>query len=512
MKRIKTFWEASRLAKELKGPNRRKILVSAGVGLVVLLVAFGAYRFVSGRQARFQTAGSYQTAMVEIGTLVETIAATGGVEAGQASILNWQTSGIVETVYVSEGEEVERGDVLAELQLNSVPASVIGAQSELLEAQQALEDFYASYEGVALAEAQKAVADAQDAYETALYTYNSLLSPADDLDIEDAYVDVMFAREKLDQALKEYERYANRARENENRARAVKALADAQSVYDVAARQYNALAGTAAETQLAVAAAELAVAQEIFNAAQGEYERLLAGPTEAEIAAAKAQVAAAEANLSQRLIVAPFDGVVTLVHPQVGDYIEAEEAAFELQKPATFFVQIQVNELDINQVRVGQPARVILDAVPDAVYEAEVAKVGSIGDSSSGVVTYTVVVEILEPDEQMKTGMTAVVEIETSTGKEALLIPNQAVRLEDGRQLVYLLGSDGSLIPVEVELGASSSTHSEMVTGSIQPGDRIVLNPPTDEPTGPGGFFLGGVRPGPVTGSSDGGPSFQSFP
>lgn len=507
IEKIRKTWANSPVAMGLKGPNRKKILWGAGLALA-LVIAFFAYSFVSGQQARFQTAapGDFQTAPAEFGILVDTVAATGSVEAGQLALLSWKTSGIVEEVNVTEGQQIARGDVLATLELSSLPETVISAQADLLEAQQALEDFYASFEGLGLAEAQKALADAQDAYETALYTYNSLLTPADDLTVEDAYAEIVFVQDALDEALKNYERLANRSQDNENRAHAVQALADAQSVYDAAVREYNALAGTATDTEVAVAAGDLAVAQATFNDAQTEYERLLSGPTDVEIAAAEAQVAAAQATLKQGLIEAPFDGVVTLAYPQLGDYVEVDEAAFELQNPTSYFVEVEINELDINQVQVGQTASVVLDALQDVTYDSKVIKVGSIGDNSTGVVNFTVIVEILEPDAQIKSGMTAVVEIETSTGEEALLIPNQAVRLEDGQQMVYILGPNGSLLPIVVSLGASSSTHSELVEGNIQPGDQIVLNPPTaDIQTGPNSLFI--TRP-----AGGGGGNFQGPP
>jgi HlyD family secretion protein len=495
IERAKKFWANSRVAQGLRGPNRKKILWFAGIAAVLLVAAVSANTFFRGPASRFPQAGEYQTETAEIGVLVETIAATGNVEAGQLALLGWRTTGIVEEVNVIEGEEVQRGDVLASLQLNSLPETVIQAQADLLEAQQALEDFYASFEGLALAEAQQTVANARDTYEDALYAYNSLITTANDLTIQDAQADILFATEPLKEALEKYEDLAHKPETNENRAHAVQALYDAQSVYDAAVRTYNSYTGTGTETQIAIAQADVDVAEQAYNDAQTEYERLLAGPTDAEIAAAESAVAGAEANLKQGLIEAPFDGVVSLSLPQVGDYVVAEEEAFELQNPSTYFVQVEVNELDINQIAVGQAASVVLDAMQDTTYAASVVKVGSIGDDSSGVVNFTVVVEITEPDDQIRSGMTAVVEIETSSGAEALLVPNQAVRLEEGQQVVYVLGSGGALIPIPVKIGASSSTHSQLIEGDIQPGDAIVLNPPTEVIQAGGPFFFGGGGP-----------------
>jgi HlyD family secretion protein len=495
IEKAKNSWANSRLAQALRGPNRKKILWGVGISAAVLVAALVANNFFGARAARFQQAGNYQTATAEIGVLVETIAATGNVEAGQLALLGWLTTGIVEEVNVIEGQEVQRGDVLASLQLSSLPETIILAQGDLLDAQEALEEFYSSFTGLALAEAQQTVATARDAYEDALYAYNSLITTADDLTIQDAQADILFATEPLKEALEKYEDLAHKPETNENRANAVQALYAAQSVYDAAVRTYNSLTGTGTETQIAIRQADVDVAQEAYNEAQAEYERLVAGPTDAEITAAESAVAAAEANLKQGLIEAPFDGVVSLSLPQIGDYVVANEEDFELQNPSTYFVRVEVNELDINQIAVGQAASVVLDAMQDTTYPARVVKVGSIGDDSSGVVNFTVVVEIVEPDDLIKSGMTAVVAIETGTGVEALLIPNQAVRLENGQQVVYVLGPNGTLVPVEVKIGGSSSTHSEIIEGDIQPGDAIVLNPPTDVVLPGGGLLFGGGGP-----------------
>lgn len=496
LQKIKTTWQNSRLASALKGPNRKKILLFGGIALAVLLVGLFAYNAVSNRASGFpnaQITGSFQMEPISMGVLADTVSATGTIEAGQLALLNWQTTGIVEDVNVTEGQEVKRGDTLATLQLNSVPEEVISAQAELLRAKQGLEDFYASFEGVALAEAQKAVADAQDAYEDALYTYNSLITPANDLALENAYADIILAELDMREALREYKKFNDKPDYNLNRIHTLQQYYDYKSVYDAAVRTYNSLSGTGTDTQILVAQANVDVAEQAFLAAQAEYERLSAGPTDDEIAAAEAEVAAAEAVLNRRLIEAPFDGIVTLAKPQEGDYVEADEAAFELQNPSTYFVEIEVNELDINQIAVGQTANVVLDAMTDVTYPAEVVKVGSIGDDSSGVVTFSVIVQITEPDAQIKSGMTAVVEIETSTGQESLLIPNQAVRLEDGQQIVYIMGPNDTLLPVEVTIGASSSTYSQVIEGNLQEGDLIVLNPPTETIVPQGQFFARGV-------------------
>ena len=74
--------------------------------------------------------------------------------------------------------------------------------------------------------------------------------------------------------------------------------------------------------------------------------------------------------------------------------------------------------------------------------------------------------------------MTAAVNIVVSQLEDVLLVPNRAVRALEGVRVVYIL-KDGVLYPVEITLGASSETMSEVIAGELKAGDQIVLNPPT---------------------------------
>ena len=85
----------------------------------------------------------------------------------QSATLAWGTSGIVDEIRVSVGDEVDANEILASLELTSMPQSIILAQADLQTAQDALADFESSFGDLGLAETQKAVADAQDTVERA---------------------------------------------------------------------------------------------------------------------------------------------------------------------------------------------------------------------------------------------------------------------------------------------------------------------------------------------------------
>ena len=125
-------------------------------------------------------------------------------------------------------------------------------------------------------------------------------------------------------------------------------------------------------------------------------------------------------------------------------------------------------------------------------------EVSPVGTENQGVVNFKVTVELIDADADVRPGMTSAVEIVVSQLDNALLVPNQAVRAEEGKRIVYILGENGELTSVEVTLGDSSDRFSQLLEGDLQPGDLIVLNPPIDFFSGgpPGGGGMGGMGGG----------------
>ena len=99
-------------------------------------------------------------------------------------------------------------------------------------------------------------------------------------------------------------------------------------------------------------------------------------------------------------------------------------------------------------------------------------------DSGSGV-DFTVTLKIVDPDDQVKPGMTAAVNIIVSEETDILTIPSRAVRLDEGERFIYVL-RNGQLQKVVIGIGANSDTNIEITSGDVKEGDLIVLNPPFD--------------------------------
>ena len=120
------------------------------------------------------------------------------------------------------------------------------------------------------------------------------------------------------------------------------------------------------------------------------------------------------------------------------------------------------------------------------------------GESVQGAVDFTVTVALTDADASVKPGMTAAVTVTVKQVKNVLLVPSRAVRLVNNQLVVYVL-SNGQAKEVNVTLGASSDTMSEVVDGSLKVGDLIILNPPStlfSRPSGNGSGTGGGFGGG----------------
>ena len=244
-------------------------------------------------------------------------------------------------------------------------------------------------------------------------------------------------------------------------------------------------------TDIANADAQLALTKAQLEDAQRAYDRVQGGPNSDDLSAAQARVDAAQAALSVAHITAPFSGTITQAQPTSGDQVALGTQAFRLDDLSSLLVDVQVSEVDINSVSVGQPVTITLDAVSGKTYNGTVTEVSQAGNTTSGEVDFTVTVKLTDADIQVKPGMTAAVNIVVNQAKNQLLVPNQAVRLVNGQRVVYVL-TNNQPKQVVVTLGASSDTMSVVTGSKLNVGDLIILNPPVQFQPGQGGPGGGG--------------------
>jgi HlyD family secretion protein len=467
--------------------SNKKIWIPIVVVLLAV-VAFFVFRTINQNKA---TANSqYQTSPLARGSLTATVGATGTIRAKQTALVNWQTSGTIESIFKAIGENVSKGDHLAELSPSSLSQTIILAQSDLVTAKRNLENLEKSNLSTSQAEqtlalAQKGLDDAKDKLESKKFT------KADQSTIDTAYANYILAKENVTNYEDDYFGTQYMAEDNPTRASAISKYSAAKQIMETALANYNYAKSYPDVLDQAEMEANYALALSKVNDAQREYDRLKAGADPQDVEAARARVAATEATLKMAYLEAPFSGTVTTANLKVGDQVTATTLGFRIDDLSHMYADIQVTEVDINRISIGQNATLTFDAIPGKDYKAKVTDVGSVGTTVSGVVNFNVTVEIIDADAQVKPGMTAAVNIIVNQLDNILVIQNRSVRLKDGKRVIYILKNNVPT-PVNVTIGASSDTTSELLSGDVKEGDPIILNPPTASAFGPGG---GGGRP-----------------
>jgi HlyD family secretion protein len=531
-----------------------KKLITIAIFLTLLVGGYLAYDFYSNQDQALATSTDLETTVIERGTLVDAIGATGTVRSNQSANLTWQTSGTVDLIEVQVGDRVTNGQVLASLMADSLSPDVILAQADLVDAQQALDDLLNS--ATQQSQALKAVEDAQEALDDALNpdlaqarafqaianAEKNVEDAQDQLDIvtavvpqdaiDQAYANMLLAEKRLNNTLEAIEDIEwqitkasamrvpqeapeeTRRKMKEMRRKILKGLRQAaeglemqrtqdQISYENAVAKYDNLLQppdpvevAVAESNLAEAQAQLAEAQREWERikdgsspgeialleaqladAQREWERVKAGPAPDDIAAAEARVAAAEAALAQTSIEAPFDGIVTLVESQPHDQVDAGALALRIDDLSHLLVDLDVSEVDINQIEVGQSVELTFDAIFSRTYHGEVIEVALVGTEEGGITNFGVTVELIDADEYIKPGMTSAVNITTTQLDDVLLVPNRSVSVVDNQMVVYVLENYSNVVVIPVMIGATSDIYSQVVDGNLQDGDRVVLNP-----------------------------------
>jgi HlyD family secretion protein len=404
-----------------------------GLLIVLLVVIVAGAAFVFLRKSKSTAATQYQTATIARGNLVATVGATGTVRAKQSTVLIWQAAGTVDTVNVKVGDNVPADFVMAYLNKTSLPQTIIMAEADRSSAQTTLDNLLNS--DTSLAQAAVTLRDAKKDYDKAANWRKQLNGR---ITMKKIIYKTLFGH--TFPVIREYKAYAD-------------------------------------EATIKKADEDLALAQAKLDDAQRAYDRLSAG-NESEIVAAQARVDAAQATINMARIVAPFPGIVTEAHALPGDQVGAGATAFRLDNLDSLYVDVEVSEVDINSVSIGQSATLSFDAILNKDYHGEVVEVAKVGTSVGGVVSFTVTVELTDADDLVKPGMTAAVNVVVQEQKNVLLIPNRAVRLVDSERVAYIL-ANGQPKSVKVLLGSSSGIDSVLVGGELKEGDSIILNPPS---------------------------------
>jgi HlyD family secretion protein len=191
-------------------------------------------------------------------------------------------------------------------------------------------------------------------------------------------------------------------------------------------------------------------------------------------------------NSAKRTVVAPISGTVNAVNVKNGDDLSRlssnsnSSAAIIIGDLSTLKAQVQVNEVDISNVSIGQEATMTFSGIDGLTSTGKVEKMDSLGTLTSGVVDYNVTIGFDSLDPRIRPEMSVSAAIITGVKQDVILVPNSAVKTQNGNSYVQVL-SGQTPQSVNVEVGLSDNTQTEIVSG-INVGDNVVtqtINPKT---------------------------------
>lgn len=409
-----------------------------GIVFAITLTAILVLPRVNAANASKENADT-STSVVSI-EVAETVEASGSLEAQPSATITWNTGGTVEDVDVKAGDRVRAGDILMKLKTTSVDAGIITAQADLATAQKELEDLLSSSD-TELAQAVIDLKDAQEEYDKAA-NYLAYLQKSKKVPQTQTKIFIESKRNSW------------------------------QYVYKT-----KTFKGPAPEDWIIEAENDLALKKAEFEDAQLAYDRLADGPNAQDLLAAQAKVDAAQASVDSMSIIAPFDGEVLYVESQPGDVVEAGMSAIYVADLDRLYIQTQVDEVDIAKVKLGDPITATMDAVPDITLTGSVAAINPVGEEVSGLVKYTVRVELnkVEDVSILPLGATASVTIQVKEASATLAVPITAIQNDASGEFVMLIQADGTTKRVDVTSGAIVDD-LVVVTGDLQEGDRVQVS------------------------------------
>ncbi|MDP3956880.1 MAG: efflux RND transporter periplasmic adaptor subunit [bacterium] len=206
-----------------------------------------------------------------------------------------------------------------------------------------------------------------------------------------------------------------------------------------------------------------------------------------KIAAAEGSLAVAElsyknalSDAAKRQVTSPISGTVNAINIKNGDDLSRLSSSSDSQAPIiigdldTLKAQVQVNEVDIYNVSIGQKAMMTYSAIDGLAVSGKVEKIDALGTIAQGVVNYNVTIGLDTLDGRLRSGMSVSAKIITDVKQDVITVPNSALKVQGNKTYVEVLNS-GTGLPEQrdIEIGVANNTDTEIMSG-ISVGDSVV--------------------------------------
>jgi multidrug efflux pump subunit AcrA (membrane-fusion protein) len=228
---------------------------------------------------------------------------------------------------------------------------------------------------------------------------------------------------------------------------------------------------------------------QLFNVAnlEAELEKVKLTGSEREIELTQLRLRAAQNNLDYTKAYANFDGVVAVVNVNEGDYFDAGSTAMTIIDRSTLKATVEIDEIDMQYVEIGQKAVLYFDSYSDSSLQAFVDYIPMLGRyTNQGIGVMDVELTIPNPPPSIAPGYTFKGSITSEGETKLVLLPQSAVTTTRGSSSVTKRLADGSTVRVPVTVKYLGEGISQLLSGDLKVGDTLIVRrTDTSNPLGP---------------------------
>lgn len=406
----------------MKKPKKKKVVIIVGI---IIIAGIGGITLKDKLSPKTEDAAVIQEVRAGRDDIKIEFVGDGVVDLPITN-LDFEVTGTVSEIYVNEGDMVTKGQKLARLNNDDYQSKVENAEL--------------NYQQILLNQKQ----------EDKDYELNILTET---------------------QSLENLEREMNEAEDNLDAARQMpdayseQEIVDLQSGYDNAKGSY--------ETQL----------KRVEQLKDRSIDDQL---SDIRVKTAEIELQQAKEELQETELYSPQDGEIMYISKSVGESVKVENFSTDeatantdhfivLRDPSLTEVSTSVSEIDLDNVYVGQKVEMQFESIEDVWYEGEVTKIASLPlIDNNGVVTYDVRIKLIDQDEKIKNGMNCVINFILKEKDDVLAIPNKAVYMKDGVQMVQVKKGNGTVEEREIVAGFTDGEDVEVESG-LEQGETVLI-------------------------------------
>jgi multidrug efflux pump subunit AcrA (membrane-fusion protein) len=481
-------------ASSLPAKKGRTIWIIAVIALLAISGSYFYYSKVSSTRSTASNSSQAQTEVVRRGNLVVSASGTGTLVANSDATFGFDSSGQVTKLYVKVGDQVQAGQVLAQLDDTLL-------QMKYQEAQQALKELYSAK---SIAEIQKEIATAQDTEASAKDWLEYLISPG----VVEAEDNLAAAQQKLadaqaaadsnpsaiaDQAVKKaqqlVEYYNDKLTGAWDYYRTTYSVENFGTYENIGSRRHpNQVLVTTidpvthekvpevntSEDEIATARNNYAQAKETVSEGQAYLAILNSGVIpdnavgEQITTLYEAQVAVQDAKdaLDKTQLIAPISGTITFMDITIGEQGNTSSAVTISQLAQPYQLDAYIDQSDWNTAKVGNHVNVTFGLIPNETFPATVTLVYPELDTTAESPLVHILVQLDRSISQnLPAGTGASIEVIGGEANNAMLLPTNAVhRTSDGGFAVYII-QNGKRVEQSIEVGLQGTSYVEVKSG-----------------------------------------------